>query len=160
MEKTSNTISRTSDQQHDPVYSIGTVARMLKVSVHLLRLYEREGLILPIRSEGRQRLYSASDVSRLGCIISAIRDQKMSIASIQKIQSLIPCWKIRNCREKDRIVCAAFSTAGKACWMIKSDVLACGMQSCRECVVYLRSGDCSSIKQFIIDATSPELRQQ
>ena len=153
MKNISNTAKK-ADQES--VYSIGSVARMLQVSVQLLRLYEKEGLILPLRSEGKQRLYSESDIVRIRCIISAIRDEKMTIASIQRIQSFIPCWKMQNCREQDRLACPAFSTAGKPCWSMKMNVNACGVESCRQCNVYVRSSDCTTIKQFIIDATMAE----
>jgi MerR family transcriptional regulator/heat shock protein HspR len=155
-----NTLTIAKETENESVYSIGTVARMLQVSVQLLRLYEKEGLILPLRSDGKQRLYSESDIARLRCIISAIREEKMTIASIQRIQSLIPCWKMQNCQEQDRLACPAFSTAGKPCWSIKLNVDACGMASCRECNVYIRSSDCTTIKQFIIDATKTESPSQ
>ena len=49
----------------EPLYPIGTAARMLNVSVHTLRLYEREGLILPHRKDTGHRLYSNADIERV-----------------------------------------------------------------------------------------------
>ena len=46
------------------MYSIGTVARMLGISVFTLRKYEREGLIVSFKKKSGHRLYSASDVER------------------------------------------------------------------------------------------------
>ncbi len=139
---------------NEPMYTIGSVARLLKVSVQLLRLYEREGLILPVRSEAGHRRYSRSDVDRLSCIVDAIRKRKFSIAAIRKIHSLIPCWQIIGCSEADRQACPAFSTESEACWVVKGRMTTCTSRDCRLCVVYQRSVECSSIKQFIIDATT------
>lgn len=44
--------------QDTPLYPIGTAARMLGVSVHTLRMYERKGLIIPHHAESNQRLYT------------------------------------------------------------------------------------------------------
>ena len=55
-----------------PIYSIGTVARMLGISVFTLRMYEREGLLIAHKADSNQRRYSASDVERLQCIRRAI----------------------------------------------------------------------------------------
>lgn len=136
-----------------PFYSIGTVARMLGVSVHLLRLYEREGLVLPAKSPGRQRLYSDDDVARLKCILEGIRVHKLSIAGIQRIQSFVPCWDIIKCSDSDRAACPAYSRESKPCWMLKGRETTCGPRDCRLCAVYREAADCGSIKQTIIDAT-------
>ncbi len=92
---------------YNPIYSIGTVARMLEVSVHTLRLYEREGLVLTDRLSGNHRLYSAEDVERLRCIRIAITEEKLSIEGIKRIHSLIPCWDIVGCSQADRDQCPA-----------------------------------------------------
>jgi len=45
-------------------YHISAVARMYDVHPQTLRLYEREGLLKPSRSEGNTRLYSEKDLWR------------------------------------------------------------------------------------------------
>jgi len=35
---------------HEPVFTIGTIAKMLNVAVQTIRLYEHEGLILPAKT--------------------------------------------------------------------------------------------------------------
>ena len=62
-----------------PVYTIGTAAKMLSVSVQTLRLYEHEGLILPFKTPGNQRMYSPEDIERLRCIRKMINEEKISI---------------------------------------------------------------------------------
>jgi MerR family transcriptional regulator, heat shock protein HspR len=80
-----------------PAFSIGSVARLLGVSVHTLRMYEREGLIIPFKTPSGQRRYSAQDVEHLRCIRKAINEEKLGIAGIQHLQALIPCRQIVGC---------------------------------------------------------------
>lgn len=49
----------------EPIYSIGVVARRLKLHEQTLRLYERLNLVSPKRSAGKNRLYSQKDLERL-----------------------------------------------------------------------------------------------
>jgi MerR family transcriptional regulator/heat shock protein HspR len=48
-----------------PIYMISIAARMVGVHQQTLRYYERLGIVLPSRSEGRTRLYSPRDVERI-----------------------------------------------------------------------------------------------
>ena len=50
-------------------FSISAVAEMFSVHQQTIRLYEKEGLITPKRSEGNTRLFSEEDVNRLEEII-------------------------------------------------------------------------------------------
>jgi hypothetical protein len=83
-----------------PLYSIGVVAELLDVHPRTLRLYERAGLVAPARRGGR-RYYSALDLCWLRCIRRFIHDDGVSIAGLQKLLVLAPCWEIRRrtCRE-------------------------------------------------------------
>src|ERR1035441_1144642 len=55
-------------------YMISAVAEMYEIHPQTLRLYEREGLLLPSRSEGNTRLYTDEDLERLGFILKLARD--------------------------------------------------------------------------------------
>ncbi len=68
-----------------PLYQISAVARMLGVHPQTLRLYEREGLIKPARSEGNTRLYSEEDVERLRTIVSLTRELGVNLAGVEII---------------------------------------------------------------------------
>src|SRR5436309_2918757 len=57
-----------------PVYMISVVAQMLDVHPQTLRLYEREGLIRPSRTEGNTRLYSQEDVERVERVLNLTGD--------------------------------------------------------------------------------------
>jgi MerR family transcriptional regulator, heat shock protein HspR len=132
-----------------PTYSIGTVARMLGVSVEAIRLYERKGLLLTSRSEGQQRLYAESDVERLRCIRSAINDHKISIEGIRRIHSMIPCWEHIRCTDEERNACPAYHRSQAGCWTYHHEGNACAGRSCRSCNVYLLSADCDKVKDLI-----------
>ena len=136
-----------------PVYSIGSVARRLGVSVQTLRLYESEGLILARKSSGGQRRYSETDIERLECIREAITRDKVSIAGIRRMQSLVPCWSIVKCTESERLACPAFCDHDGGCWTYKHDQGACSERECALCEVYRLSTTCAGIKQIISRTT-------
>src|SRR5262252_7529613 len=61
---------------------ISAVAEMYEIHPQTLRLYEREGLLKPSRSEGNTRLYTEEDLKRLEFILSLARDLGVNIAGI------------------------------------------------------------------------------
>jgi MerR family transcriptional regulator/heat shock protein HspR len=134
---------------HLPVYSIASAARALGISVHTLRMYEREGLILPFKTDSNQRRYSESDIERIRCIREAINDHGLNIAGIRSIQALLPCWRLKACSDPVRGECPAYSGHSGGCWTYKEKGEACIDNDCRLCEVYQAATDCSRIKQFI-----------
>jgi len=56
----------------EPLYMIGAVSRMFNIHPQTLRLYEREGLLTPSRTEGKTRLYSQEDIEKLEFILFLI----------------------------------------------------------------------------------------
>jgi MerR family transcriptional regulator, heat shock protein HspR len=63
-------------------YMISSVAEMYGIHPQTLRLYEREGLLKPSRTEGNTRLYTEEDLQRLEFILSLARDLGVNIAGI------------------------------------------------------------------------------
>src|ERR1035437_3209271 len=63
-------------------YMISAVAEMYEIHPQTLRLYEREGLLLPSRTEGNTRLYTDEDLERLEFILSLARELGVNIAGI------------------------------------------------------------------------------
>ena len=61
---------------------ISAVAEMYQIHPQTLRLYEREGLLRPSRSEGNTRLYTDEDLERLEFILNLARDLGVNIAGI------------------------------------------------------------------------------
>src|SRR2546423_1502114 len=63
-------------------YMISAVAEKYGIHPQNLRLYEREGLLKPSRTEGNTRLYTDEDLQRLGFIFSLARDLGVNISGI------------------------------------------------------------------------------
>lgn len=146
------------ENEKDTVYSIGEAADLLGVSVPTLRLYEREGLILPLRKKSGHRQFKNQDLERIRCLRETINGKKVSIAGIKRLLSLIPCWKIRHCPDEVRDCCSAFTNGESACWTVPEREGECRTANCRECPVYTRLSDCDSLKGTIARYTSsPEL---
>ena len=61
---------------------ISAVAEMYEIHPQTLRLYEREGLLKPSRTEGNTRLYTEEDLQRLEFILSLARDLGVNIAGM------------------------------------------------------------------------------
>ena len=72
----------------DAYYHISSVAQMYGIHPQTLRLYEREGLLAPSRSEGNTRLYSAEDLKRLEIILNLIRDLGVNLAGVEVILNM------------------------------------------------------------------------
>jgi MerR family transcriptional regulator/heat shock protein HspR len=63
-------------------YMISAVAEMYEIHPQTLRLYEREGLLKPSRTEGNTRLYTDDDLQRLEFILSLARDLGVNISGM------------------------------------------------------------------------------
>jgi MerR family transcriptional regulator, heat shock protein HspR len=139
------------DNYDTPLYPISVAAKILNISVHTLRMYEREGLIIPFKKESSHRLYSQFDIDRLKCIRKAISELKLSINGIKAIYSLTPCWKIVGCSNNDQMICEAYNSHSKPCWVYQHNYDSCKNRECRQCTVYKDFADCHSIKASIIE---------
>ncbi len=69
-------------------YTISAVAEMYDIHPQTLRLYEREGLLAPSRSDGNTRLYSDADLERLEVILSLTRDLGVNLAGVEIILNM------------------------------------------------------------------------
>jgi len=69
-------------------FSISAVAKMFSVHQQTIRLYEKEGLICPRRSEGNTRLFSEEDVDRLEEIIYLTHQLGINLAGVEMIFKL------------------------------------------------------------------------
>lgn len=69
-------------------YMISVVARMYEIHPQTLRLYEREGLLKPSRTEGNTRLYSEEDLKQLEVILNLTRDLGVNLAGIEIVLNM------------------------------------------------------------------------
>jgi len=138
------------DNIETPLFPISVAARILEISVHTLRMYEREGLIVPFKKESSHRLYSKADIERITCIRNAINKNKISINGIKTIYSLIPCWEIIKCSATDKGNCDAFKSHSHPCWTFHHTNNLCADNICRDCSVYKDYSECKNLKDKLI----------
>lgn len=129
----------------DAIYSIGYVAKELEVSVHLLRVYEKEGLILSEKTASGRRNYSELEIEKVRCIRRMIRENGINFEGIRRLLALIPCWRLRECTLEDRNECPAFSNSARPCWATEEKCVH-PLPSCRQCEVYQCIVDCDDLK--------------
>jgi len=69
-------------------YMISAVAELYDIHPQTLRLYEREGLLRPERSDGNTRRYSADDLERLEFILTLTRELGVNLAGVEVILNM------------------------------------------------------------------------
>ena len=69
-------------------YTISVVAEQFGVHPQTLRLYEREGLLKPSRTEGNTRMYTEEDVQQLDVILALTRDLGVNLAGVEIILNM------------------------------------------------------------------------
>ena len=101
------------DKGSEPVYTIGVVARLLKVCPATLRIWERKKLIKPVRL-GKNRFYSQNDFERLQSIQYLIQEKGMNIEGAKAVLDLKNCWDIKACGAAERAKCPVYQRNGPA----------------------------------------------
>ena len=74
--------------QHEPVFQISVVSRMVGIHQQTIRSYERVGLLSPARSRGNTRLFSYADVERLRQVVRLVNDLGINLAGVEVILRL------------------------------------------------------------------------
>ena len=69
-------------------FMISVVAEKYNIHPQTLRLYEREGLLKPSRTDGNTRLYSEEDLEQLETILSLTRDLGVNLAGVEIILNM------------------------------------------------------------------------
>jgi MerR family transcriptional regulator, heat shock protein HspR len=69
-------------------YMISVVSQKYDIHPQTLRLYEREGLLTPSRTEGNTRLYSDEDLTQLETILTLTRDLGVNLAGVEIILNM------------------------------------------------------------------------
>jgi MerR family transcriptional regulator/heat shock protein HspR len=67
---------------------ISAVAEKYEIHPQTLRLYEREGLLKPSRSDGNTRLYTEEDLARLEVILELTRELGVNLAGVEIILNM------------------------------------------------------------------------
>jgi MerR family transcriptional regulator/heat shock protein HspR len=75
-------------KRNKAAYMISNVAKTYDVHPQTLRLYERQGLLKPSRSEGNTRLYTDEDLERLELILNLTRELGVNLAGVEIILNM------------------------------------------------------------------------
>jgi DNA-binding transcriptional MerR regulator len=128
---------------------IGEVARHFGVSVDLLRLYEREGVLIPLKSPKGTRYFTADDYPWIATVIRLVRESRLNFAGIRHLLALLPCHEIRGCAEtgsqSPKPNCSQTTGAAEPCWVHKG---CCSPGDCYVCDVYRSACKCENLKAF------------
>jgi len=146
----SNKIDDKPELSSDPVYTIGLAAERLNMSVHSLRQYEREGLILTHKTSTGRRLYSDLELEKIRCIKQMVQEQGLNFEGIRRLMALIPCWKLRNCKGEVKDACYPSKDKSRPCWSSEQKC-AHPLPDCRNCPVYQKMVHCDDLKNLIYD---------
>jgi MerR family transcriptional regulator/heat shock protein HspR len=69
-------------------YMISAVSQRFGVHPQTLRLYERDGLLKPSRTEGNTRLYTDEDLERLRVILNLTRELGVNLAGVEIVLNM------------------------------------------------------------------------
>jgi MerR family transcriptional regulator/heat shock protein HspR len=130
-------------------YTIGEAADMTGISVPTIRLYEREGLIVPMRKSTRHRLFDEGDLQRIRSLRKDINAGNRGIAGIRRLMGRIPCWQIKGCSEESRDHCPAYLIQDSPCWMVTRKSWLEKSDLCRNCIVYLEASSCEQVQRAL-----------
>jgi MerR family transcriptional regulator/heat shock protein HspR len=75
--------------RYEAVYVISVAARLVAMHPNTLRKYDKEGLVSPSRSEGRQRLYSDTDVQRLQIVRTLAERYGINLSGVRLVMDLV-----------------------------------------------------------------------
>jgi DNA-binding transcriptional MerR regulator len=131
---------------------IGVVARDFGVSVDLLRLYEREGILIPLKSPKGTRYFTRLDYPWIATVLRLVREARLNFAGIRHLLALLPCREIRSCDGTAKDNCSLKAGANDPCWVHKSCCTPEG--DCYLCEVYRSAAKCENLKAFVADGTN------
>jgi MerR family transcriptional regulator/heat shock protein HspR len=127
-------------------HKIGQVAQMLNVSVPTLRMYEREGILIPWKSSGGTRYFDDEDVQWIRCIRRMIVELGLNIEGIRRLLALIPCHEFRQCDEAQARHCPSYCGSSRPCWTNAGSSRRASPADCHDCPAYRNSIRCENLK--------------
>jgi MerR family transcriptional regulator/heat shock protein HspR len=134
--------------QIGPRIKIGAVAKHFKVSVDLLRLYEREGILIPLKSPKGTRYFTEADYLWIGTILRLVREARLNFAGIRHLLALLPCYEIRGCGFEQKENCPITKDSTTPCWNNKA--CCSNAQECYTCAVYRSAPACQNLKALLV----------
>ena len=147
-----NIVSKT-----EPVYTLGIASKLSEISVHSIRQYVDNGLIIPHTTTSKRHLFSQIDIMRLKSIKKQLSTMGFNIAGIKALYSLIPCWSIHPCTVESREKCNAYYSVTLPCWEASDKGKECKNEDCRYCDVYRYPEKCTDIKSILKNYTASQI---
>lgn len=130
---------------------IGAIARKFGISVDLLRLYEREGLLIPIKSPKGTRYFAERDFEWIETLMRLVRDSGLNFAGIRHLLALLPCWTMKHCKLERTHECPAADHPVEPCWITHS---CCQTgRDCYGCEVYRSAPSCANLRSQLLPRT-------
>jgi MerR family transcriptional regulator/heat shock protein HspR len=130
------------------ICTINTAAQKLGVSVPTLRLYEKEGLICPIRTATHRRLYSLNDLRIVQTVRHLIHEHGLNFAGVRRLMAFLPCWKIRPCDSATYRTCKVPSIIDSPCWNSGKAVARSCRKDCQSCKVYKMASQIDTLNVY------------
>jgi len=112
----------------DVTYSIGEAADVLGVSIPTLRLYEHQGLIIPLRRKSGHRRYAVAELDRVRRIREAVHARQFTLDSLRE--------KFARSSRAVPHECVPADSGDQPCWMNSDISLLNRSTRCRVCAVY------------------------
>jgi MerR family transcriptional regulator, heat shock protein HspR len=75
-------------RRRDGFVMISIISERYNIHPQTLRLYEREGLLMPARTGGNTRLYGPDQIRRLETILTLTRDLGVNLAGVEVFLNL------------------------------------------------------------------------
>lgn len=86
--RASNPVAFMPRRRADGYVMISIIAERYNIHPQTLRLYEREGLIKPVRTAGNTRLYGQDEIRKLEMILTLTRDLGVNLAGVEVVLHL------------------------------------------------------------------------
>ena len=103
-------------EYEEEYFTISVVAKRFDIHPQTLRVYDREGLLAPQRTEGNTRLYSREDLEQLKTILNLTRELGVNLAGVEVILHLKE--QMRELEDHNERILREFLSKGKA-WKAK-----------------------------------------
>ena len=133
----------------EKLYTPHEVSLFLGLSVESLRLYEREGLIVPLKLESGHRRFTEEDIEWIACIQRQIHENKLNFAGIRYLLAMLPCHEMKPCCLEDQMNCPAGDKSCRPCWNFENTPCRQKGENCRTCVVYQQVLNVENLKQIL-----------
>jgi len=80
--------------QNKPIYPISVLSELLQVHQRTLRIYDNEGILVPLRSTKNRRLYSNNDLEKAKLILYLTRNLALNLSGVKTVIALLEEFKV------------------------------------------------------------------